>query len=218
MKHDQESLNSELLEACKCGNLRDVWRLIEKGADVNSAKEYEYSKTTQLSMAAEHSRVEVMKYLISVGALINTTEERIKSALIHAAKEGQDDAVMFLINAGANMQTKDIYGATALHWASDGDHAQSTKILLDANALIDDEDDEGNTPLTNAASVNSVRAISILLEYGANENHVNKSGRTAKQIAQLNGNDAAIAVIEAHIEHRLIIQSISSSLKSGARP
>jgi ankyrin repeat protein len=80
------------------GELLDVKRLIEKGADVN-AKDNEGITALMYAVAFEHP--EMVKLLIDAGADVNAKDNEGITALMVASFEGYTDIVELLIKAGA---------------------------------------------------------------------------------------------------------------------
>ena len=81
MKND---INKQLIEACIDGNLAEVDRLIEDGANPNAKDEHGY---TVLMRAAEKGHYEIANNLLSAGANPNVTPKHDKN-ILYLANEG----------------------------------------------------------------------------------------------------------------------------------
>ncbi len=70
----QEELNSEMLEAAKKGDTDRIWKLVERGADVNASNKYGWTALT-LSAYKCHLTPELLEALVSSGADVNARNE-----------------------------------------------------------------------------------------------------------------------------------------------
>src|SRR5687768_8069983 len=83
----------DLIDAARAGNLAEVTRLLEAGADVNA---YGEGRTTALIEAARRGHLEVVKRLLAAGAEPRLEDELRETALLKAAAEGQRAVVSLL--------------------------------------------------------------------------------------------------------------------------
>jgi ankyrin repeat protein len=99
-----------LLWAIKIGYLPTVKLLIEKGFEINSTKK---KRTHALSQAVSEKtpNVEVVNYLIRIGANVNECDEYGTTPLMCVFKP---EVARILIENGADLNFKDIHGKTAL--------------------------------------------------------------------------------------------------------
>ena len=99
---------SRLHGAAWCGDLEEVIRLVERGADVNGRDSI---GETALFGAAAWGHVEVVRYLLSVGADCNTVESSIGYTPLHwAASHGDLETIKVLVEAGADPRVADRQG------------------------------------------------------------------------------------------------------------
>ena len=99
IKEEKEDIKPEVfLQAVKSGDVAEVKRLIEAGADVNAQSNNGY---TVLMAASQYGQLEVCKLLIEKGAEVNTGPWDGRTALILASKEGHKEVAQLLIEAGA---------------------------------------------------------------------------------------------------------------------
>ena len=101
-----------------------------------------------------------------------------------------------LLKAGANVAAHDHNGRTALHRTTGhpyfyiGDFAERVKVLLAAGADPSKQDNAGNTPLHNAViNHRDVQVVKLLLQGNVDLSLRNEQGRTALDIAILEGVD-----------------------------
>ena len=154
-----------LLQAAGNGQLDEIQKCLAEGVDVNVRNTDGY---TALMSAARSYRVEIVRYLLSVGADPNSTFEDGNSVL-HAAvgespsqPEAQAECVGLLLRSGADPNS--------------------------ANEL-------GITPLINAAWFGCELCARELVDAGADVSHSDAQGRTALSIAEERGHERVVAVL-----------------------
>jgi ankyrin repeat protein len=99
---------SRLHGAAWCGDLEEVTRLVEGGANVNWRDSI---GETALFGAASWGHVEVVRYLIGVGADCNIAESSIGYTPLHwAASHGNLETIKALVEAGADPTVADRQG------------------------------------------------------------------------------------------------------------
>ncbi len=109
----------ELIEASKNGQLDKVKMLIEAGYPNVT---YKYGKTewSALRIASCHGHIEVVKYLLNVGADINTTDDIKWNALMWAVWNGHIDIINILLKFGADIYIIDRFGYSVKRIALEG--------------------------------------------------------------------------------------------------
>jgi uncharacterized protein len=121
--------NNALLEAAKTGNLSEVHRLVDSGADVNCRGRNGITPVTQ--NASMH--LVVKEYLVTHGADLNYTGFAEGTVLMLAA--GAGDIVRRLIELGADVNlAMPNRGETALHQAAQAGQTKTVLVLLEAGA------------------------------------------------------------------------------------
>eukprot|EP00057_Strongylocentrotus_purpuratus_P010811 XP_011665285.1 PREDICTED: serine/threonine-protein phosphatase 6 regulatory ankyrin repeat subunit C-like [Strongylocentrotus purpuratus] len=110
-------------------------------------------------MAAQEGHLDVTKYLISQGSLVNREDNEGGSALHTAAHQGHIDVTDYLITQGADVNRgdkdcqvaevnrRDNDGRNALHLALQNGHLDVVQVLMAGGAHFDVEDIHGQTPL-----------------------------------------------------------------------
>jgi len=181
-----QNYKSELLLACKVGNIELVELILKKGEDINLVykDKDEDDFHTPLSIASKYNNMELVKYLINNGAQSNPKINSIyiknyKSALRHAIEQGNEEIAIYLIEkGGAMINEKNPDGKTAFTYACEYFNEHNRYILeylLENGAKIDSIyrskiDDEIYTPLSMASKCNKIELVKYLLNYGAQPN------------------------------------------------
>jgi ankyrin repeat protein len=123
------------------GNLDLIKILIRYGADVNySNNEY---KLTPLRNAARNGYLEVVRFLVEKGAIIDARAADNATALIASCGRGHIECVRFLIQNGANINVKDKDGDTPLINACANGRFEVVKLLMEKGADKNITDNKG---------------------------------------------------------------------------
>jgi ankyrin repeat protein len=93
-------IDRDLLVAVENGDLERLMELIEKGADALGIKTDE--GYTLLHWASYYGHKDIVKYLIEIGANVNTTSIDGKTPIYWAKQNGHREVVDLLIHYGAN--------------------------------------------------------------------------------------------------------------------
>ena len=118
-----------LMVAAINGNLAMCKKLVARGANPN------LPGWTPLIYAATNNQIEVMRYLIEVGADVNAESPNGTTALMMAARGGHVEAVKLLLARGAEVNRRNQGGATALSWARRGGFDVIDNALTDRGAV-----------------------------------------------------------------------------------
>lgn len=127
-----KKLHDNLIYAAIDGNIVGVKYLVTSGADYNdlallcaadNVHLVKYYNDVALSAAAEYGHLDIVAYLISVGADIHSFED---IALTIAAEAGHLEVVKYLVTAGADIHVRDDY---ALRVAAEEGHLEVVEYL-----------------------------------------------------------------------------------------
>ena len=119
------------LQAVISGDIAEVKRLIEEGADVNAQN---YYGETALMFASNFGYTEVAQLLIEEGADVNAGDDEGMTALMKASIRGKTKVAKLLIEEGADINVQDKWGYTALKWALIKGHEEIATLLREASA------------------------------------------------------------------------------------
>lgn len=170
-----------LMKAAAKGQLADVKRLLDSGADVNGKVE---SCTTALDEAARGGHSDVVKLLLDKGAIIST--EGYWPTLKWASGNRKWDVVKVLLDRGVDLNSVGAYfGPTALVKAASDGNLGLIQTLLTKGVVLDAE--HGCRALEGAAGEGHLEIVKFLLEKGADINAENEYDRTALMSAAIRG-------------------------------
>jgi ankyrin repeat protein len=197
------------------GDLAEVERLIDAGADVSLANNY---GATPMSLAAEVADTEILRALLDAGADVDSPNPEGQTALMAVARTGNLEAASMLLERGATVDAREQWGEqTALMWASARRHPEMMQLLIDHGAAVDARstfrdyqrhvtaegrpknlDSGGFTPLLYAARENCRACVDVLLANGADIDMPDPDGVSPLELAIINANwDLARQLIEA---------------------
>lgn len=137
-----EDINQLLLKAIQNGNLKEIKRLLKKGATPEKKGLVDEKKRTALMIAVDLNRVDIIKELIKkkpVSRIYSENYEQ-KNALMLAAEQGLDDVVTLFISSTAKKSLPRLdminkHGWNAFDLACINGHVSTMKILADANVI-----------------------------------------------------------------------------------
>ncbi len=146
-----------------------------KGVDINQPSA---NGVTALQGAASAGKADVVAYLLTNKATVNTADNEGVTPLHDAAKIGNVDTVKVLLANGAAVNVADRKKRTPLHEAAASGSAQVVNLLLGAKADLTAVDDAGATPLLVAVKAAAVDVIKMMIDNGAKTDIVDAEGKT----------------------------------------
>jgi ankyrin repeat protein len=197
------------------GDVAEVSRLLDAGADVSIANNYGASP---MGLAAEVADTAILRLLLEAGADVDSPNPEGQTALMLVARTGKLDAAQLLLDHGATIDAREAWGGqTALMWASARRHPEMIALLIAHGAEIDARstrrdyqrhvqaegrpkslDTGGFTPLLYAARENCLTCVDVLLAKGADIDLPDPDGVSPLHLAIMNANwDIARQMIEA---------------------
>lgn len=126
------STKKNFIMETRIGNINEVKRFIHEGVDVN--KKDSPLQMSALSWSAAKGYEEIVKYLISHGADIESKDIRGYTPLMQATNNNKGKIVEYLISIGANLNEKDNRGNTACGRAFKENYPWLAESLKKANA------------------------------------------------------------------------------------
>ena len=128
-----QAIAASLHEAAMKGNLVEVERLIERGANINTKGTDEM---TPLHFAAQESDWEIAEVLIKRGSDINAIDVNGWTPLHFAALHGYEDMAVGLIYNGANVNAMANDATSPLHYAAYMGHRDVVDLLISKGADV----------------------------------------------------------------------------------
>eukprot|EP00798_Chlamydomonas_sp_ICE-L_P023048 gene23048-biopygen31657 len=141
----QNSLDVQLSQLSRRGDVNGVVSILEQGANVNSTDSWTLS--TPLFGAALDGYEECIEALLDCGADVNSKDRNGSTPLHKAAYKGHVECIKALLVRGADVNIKDYFGSTPLHEASYKGHMECVKALLGRGADVGIKDIEGLSAL-----------------------------------------------------------------------
>ena len=209
-KHDQ--INLKFMSACHDGNIKQVKKLLKKGADINQVDNL---KNTALHYAVLYQDIELAIILIMNGADVNKQNLKGKTPL-HIAVQNEDPMLSsILLDSGADMEIKDIYDASPDLLVLDADMIDGDLLImfLEHNVNINTKNSNGETILHRFAksSFTKGQQIKSLVELGADVNVFDNDGYTPLHFATKMDN---FEVVKALVECKADVNAVNNHLQN----
>ena len=181
----KEDGSTALMVAAAAGQNEVIQFLLEKGADVNAKKIFDY---TPLMISINNSQTETARLLIEKGAEVNAFTNIKETPLSFAIEKCNAQLVNLLIEKGAdiNIKTK-IEQKPLLIAATKG--CEDVMAILNENGIDIEQANEtdSTTALMKAAKFGHYESVKFLLENGAQVDKKNRQGNSAIMFAVQNG-------------------------------
>ena len=181
-----------LMVATAVGNFDIVKLLVEEKADVRFSS---FERATPVQIAAAAGFSDIVEYLVKKGANLDTFDVKGWTPLHNAIQGNHADTIKVIVKHVNPNKTYN--GILPVTLAGILNYNDIVEILLKNGAKPDIEDPEGWTPLLHLSGFGNEEAIDLLIQAGANINHLNKEGKSAIEIAQINNKFNVIGVLAA---------------------
>jgi len=169
---DVPTAASPLALAAMRGDLPEISRLLDEGADVNVT---DALGRTPLHMAAFYGRGKASELLLVRGAIIDA-KDRVGMTPLHAAVLAVNrQQVELLLDHKAAVNARSDIGQTPLHLAAATGQPKVARSLIERGADPQARDKDGNTPLYYASRNLHPVSTEFLQQYAAKSN--NASGK-----------------------------------------
>lgn len=145
------------------GDIPAIQTLLNMGIDVNTKS----GISSPLMIAMENEKYELVEFLLSVGADVNTCNIAGKTLLMAAVLQNNFRIVEIILNARGDINFQDNNGFTALHLAVCFGRYEIADLLLKKGADPNLVNNGGKSALTSAIRNKYQRLIELLREYGA---------------------------------------------------
>ncbi|KAJ8668903.1 hypothetical protein QAD02_000162 [Eretmocerus hayati] len=167
-----------LMTAAKSNDIRIVQQLIH-GVGATSVKR-NVCATDSLGNTCLHYAVlggnsEIVRLLLSVGALPDSENNLKSTPLMRAVMIGKKDIVQQLVEAGAKINIEGRKGLTCLHCAVLNEDSDLVRFLLSAGAKPNHQSIQGATALHVAVESGRAELVQLLIDAGAEVHYYNKT-------------------------------------------
>jgi len=187
------TLEQRFLEAARQGDLATLEKALARGVSIQAKDDL--GRGALLLATRDAGSLEVVRFLRTKGAAIDTPDLGGRTAISWAAGEGRLEIVRELAGAGAQIDRRDEDGRTPCFQAVLGNHQDVVVFLLDAGADVNAADRFRDTPLMQACAKGFDEMAALLLQRGADPGLKDQEGRTARDRAA-KGADACLGPLE----------------------
>lgn len=168
--------DQDLFRAVQSGDLGHVRQALHHGAHLEVL---DPKGRSPLLLAIWSGHPEIMQYLVSKGANVNTPGTHHITPVLLAVFQNHVNIVKFLVAHGANINARDGSGNTPLMIAILQDPLALIHYLVDQGAHLEDHGSDGLTPFMMAIRLGKVKDADYLLSRGADINARDTDGLTA---------------------------------------
>lgn len=191
----QPMSDDDFLELCKSGDVDQIKKAINNGANVNAQNDY---GNTTLIRATKKGYPEVVKILLQHGSDVKYRNIYGTTALMWSARKGYPEITKVLLEHDADANAQNNYGDTALIWAAWYGNSEVVKLLLQHDANVNIRSNNGFTALIWATLGHHEYSAEILIEYGADINAKDNEGSTALMWAIRGGYAELAKLLRTH--------------------
>ncbi|XP_061466648.1 palmitoyltransferase ZDHHC13 isoform X2 [Rhineura floridana] len=187
--------NFDIVKATQYGLLDRCQELVEAGYDV---RQPDKENVTLLHWAAINNRLDLVKFFISKGAVVDQLGGDLNSTPLHwAVRQGHLSMVILLLKCGADPTLIDGEGYSSLHLAVLFQHMPVIAYLISKGQSVDSADRNGQTPLMlSAHKVIGMEPTRFLLKFNPSIKVVDDIEKnTALHWAVIAGNISAVDVL-----------------------
>ncbi|XP_077674626.1 palmitoyltransferase ZDHHC13 [Eretmochelys imbricata] len=185
----------DIVKATQYGILERCKELVEAGYDV---RQPDKENVTLLHWAAINNRLDLVKFYISKGAVVDQLGGDLNSTPLHwAIRQGHLSMVILLLNCGADPTLIDGEGYSSIHLAVVFQHMPIIAYLISKGQSVDTTDFSGQTPLMlSAQKVIGPEPTGFLLKFNPSLSAVDKIQKnTALHWAVTAGNVNAVELL-----------------------
>ncbi|TFK11459.1 NEDD4 family-interacting protein 1 [Platysternon megacephalum] len=185
----------DIVKATQYGILERCKELVEAGYDV---RQPDKENVTLLHWAAINNRLDLVKFYISKGAVVDQLGGDLNSTPLHwAIRQGHLSMVILLLKCGGDPTLIDGEGYSSIHLAVVFQHMPIIAYLISKGQSIDTTDFSGQTPLMlSAQKVIGPEPTGFLLKFNPSLSAVDKIQKnTALHWAVTAGNVNAVELL-----------------------
>jgi ankyrin repeat protein len=188
------------------GRMPGIRLLVEHGADLHATNGQGRNFLHQLAIQDEPC-LDTLQFLLQAGMNVHLQDEDKRTPLHVMAQYGWIEGMKLLLAHGADVRAMDHSQSSILHAVAEADSGHSSQVvelLVQAGASVDARNSNGKTPLMIAARNNHINSFMAFMAAGADVHAVDKSGQTARQIAESFDHQDVLACLNAQAAQALI--------------
>lgn len=205
--------DEQLLEASQAGNLEQVWKALNDGANVNCVNKKDHLEYSPLHYAAIGGDIKIINLLILAKATIDVRDRYNYTPLHYAVKESKIEVVKKLVLLKANIEARNNDHGTPLNIAVQNGFVHTVNFLILAKAAINDQSEM--TSLHWAARNGHSKIADLLIKLNADIEARDETGWTPLYWA---AHFARNEVVKVLILGRADINAINNSLNTPLYP
>ena len=179
-----QSGHSPLMDAIRLGYHDFAHTLLDYGADASYLSQGYSTSIRALNEAIMSGNLELTRRIIEVIGDVNR-RTRGRLPMLIATSHGNIDMLQLLISYGGDVNIRDDHShlSTCLHVAVCLGNIDNARLLLSYGADLNATNFTDATPLMTAVVMRQPEMVKFLLTYGADQQLVDKEGKTALDIA-----------------------------------
>jgi len=185
-----------VFDAARQGNLDKVKAAVAAKPELANAKNEK--GLGPLYLASQAGKLDVVEFLISRGASVNSLTRRGFTPLHAASERGHAEVVEYLLFKGAQVNAKADAGFMPLHYAVYNGHKDVAALLISKDAKVNGKNKVGWTSLHAAAHGGQKEIAELLIAEGANVNAEANDGTTPLQLALVGQHTELTQVLMQH--------------------
>ncbi|MCP5545247.1 MAG: ankyrin repeat domain-containing protein [Akkermansiaceae bacterium] len=176
-------MTADLGKAVENGDVNEVRRLLDGGADPNRRIPDSDLEHTALFLAVKGDKPEITKTLLEAGADPRIEDENGDPVMVYAADAERVEHARLLIQHGVGINSRSSSGSTCLIRGARYEKTADVRAKLDLGADPDLVDPRGHTALMIATGAGNMEAVEQLLKGGADPDVTTPNGKTALTMA-----------------------------------